>query len=218
MTRSLLALAAMAVIAAAAGAVMLGHRSKAPGAAAPATVVETAALLPGEIKLRHIRQEAELCVPTAAAMVLDYYGEPKAPRLLKTLAGGKPYDPKAVFTDFTITPYRDILRAVSTLGYQWAEQTFPNTQAGFRRGVGEIEAALAAGRPVLADVTLAEGIGHTFVITGADAAKQSLVVVDPDQPAPGRRVIGYAAFEKSWNEGAYGGDFRALIVTRRKWD
>ena len=42
----------------------------------------------------HIAQEPELCVPTAAAMVLAYYGDERAPREIKTLAQGRDCDPE----------------------------------------------------------------------------------------------------------------------------
>ena len=35
------------------------------------------------IEIPHIRQETNLCVPTSAAMVLEYFGDPQPPRKLK---------------------------------------------------------------------------------------------------------------------------------------
>src|SRR4051812_44760688 len=80
----------------------------------------------GALDVPHIRQEPELCVPTAAAMVLAFYGDPQPPRRLKALAGGRTYV-DASFNDFTMTLYRDLVRGLKTLGYDWREETFPVT-------------------------------------------------------------------------------------------
>lgn len=160
----------------------------------------------------HLDQEPMLCVPTSAAMVLAFYGNPTAPRLLKSLAGGRYYDPNASFTDFTITSYDGILRAMASLGYGWSQLTFPNDETGFKKGLELIEAELRAGHPVLVDATLPSG--HTFVIRGFDTDKQELFAVDPNEAAPGVREISFDDFKSVWNETAYGNNFRSLIVTQ----
>lgn len=164
------------------------------------------------LAVEHIRQEPMLCVPTSAAMVLAFYGDPRPPRFLKSLAAGRRYDPNAPFTDFTITLYDDIVRAVHDLGYSWFQHTFSNDDAGFQDGLALIERELRNGHPVLVDATLPSG--HTFVIRGFDAAERKLYAVDPDEDAPGRREISFDEFKTVWNETAYGNDTRALIVTR----
>ena len=184
---------------------------------APSTRAVTAqGGLPGEIVLVHIRQEPNLCVPTAAAMVLDHYGDPQPPRLIKVRASGHSYDPGVQFTDYTITPFQDLIRGLASLGFRWSEETYPNTEEGFRRGIAAIESSVASDRPVLADVTLDRQTGHTFIITGFDKRAGLLSVVDPNEPSPGRRTLSYSRFKALWNETAYGGDFRALILTRPK--
>ena len=164
------------------------------------------------LAVQHLRQEPMLCVPTSAAMVLAFYGDPRPPRFLKSLAAGRFYDPTVQFTDFTITSYDGIVRAVRSLGYGWAQQTFDNDDFGFGKGLELIEAELRSGHPVLVDATLPSG--HTFVIRGFDTDKKELFVIDPDEPAPGQREISFDEFKAVWNETAYGNDVRALIVTR----
>jgi hypothetical protein len=168
---------------------------------------------PGVLGVPHLRQETNLCVPTSAAMVLAYYGPPEPPRRLKVLAAGRSYDPGAPFDDFTPTLFRDLIRAVGGLGYVWTEQTYPDNADGAKAGLSDIEAQLRQRRPVLVDLTL-QSIGHTVVLEGFDPAHRTLMLVDPDAPAPGRRTISYDQFAEVWNEHAYGGAFRALIVTR----
>jgi len=162
----------------------------------------------------HIQQETLLCVPTAAAMVLAFYGDQQPPRRLKVLASGGSYDPNAPFSDYSITLYRDIVRAVQTLGYSWVERSYPNTDSGFTDGIALIESEIRNGRPVLADVTAPEG--HTFVVSGFDTIARKLLVTDPNRPAPGQRWLGYEKFQAIWNERAYGGDFRSLVTTQAK--
>ena len=181
----------------------------------PARRAAAAISAPVALEVPYLRQEPNLCVPISAAMILAFYGDPQPPRRLKRLAMGKPYDPKAPFSDFSITLYRDLIKGMGRVGYAWAERTYPDTPAGAAAGLRDIEAELRAGRPVMVDVSL-PGIGHTFVVRGFDPFRRTLLIVDPSAPAPGRRTLGYDAFARVWNEHAYGGRFRALIVTRRK--
>jgi hypothetical protein len=170
---------------------------------------------PVELKVAHIRQESLLCVPTSAAMILGYYGDPQSPRRLKTLSRGRVYDPRTPFDDFSLTRFQDLLRGTAALGYAWREKTYADTPAGFEAGMRTIEREVAAGRPVMTDISLGK-LGHTIVVAGADPKTRTLVVIDPDTPAPGRHLANYAQFQEVWNERSYGGRFRALILTRPK--
>ena len=160
----------------------------------------------------HLDQETLLCVPTSAAMVLSYYGDPQSPRRLKALASGGAHDPAAAFNDYSVTLYRDLVRAVQSLGYSWSEQDYPDTEAGFTDGMALIESQVRNGQPVMVDVSAPQG--HTVVISGFDREGKRLRVVDPAVPAPGRRWITYDAFEAAWNDHAFNGDFRALVRTQ----
>ena len=147
-------------------------------------------------------------------MILAFYGDPQPPRRLKVLASGGSYDPNAPFNDFSITLYRDIVRAVQALGYSWMERSYPDTDSGFIDGIAKIESEIRDGQPVLADVTAPEG--HTFVVSGFDTVERKLLVTDPNRPSPGQRWLGYDEFQTIWNEHAYGGNFRSLITTQAK--
>ena len=164
------------------------------------------------LAVSQIQQETLLCVPTSAAMVLAYYGDPQPPRRLKVLASGGLYDPNVPFNDFSVTPYRDLVRGVQSLGYSWAEQDYPNTETGFTDGLALIESEVRNGEPVMVDVS--EPQGHTVVIGGFDKPGRRLLAVDPGVDAPGQHWISYDTFETIWNERAYGGNFRALIRTQ----
>ena len=149
-------------------------------------------------------------------MVLAFYGDEHPPRQLKSFASGHPYDPAHAFTDFTITYYDDILKALRKLGYEWAQHSFANDEAGFQGGLTLIETELRAGHPVLVDATLPTG--HTFVIRGFDSSSKQLFVVDPDQFAPGIYPVSFDEFKTVWNEHAYGNDICVMIVTQPSSD
>ena len=110
------------------------------------------------------QQEPMLCVPTSAAMVMAFYGDPHPPREIKSLSAGRPYDPHASFADFTITRYDGATQAASTLGYTWTQRIVADDDQGFKNGLALIEDQVRAGHPVLVDATLPSG--HTFVIRG----------------------------------------------------
>jgi hypothetical protein len=162
----------------------------------------------------HIQQETLLCVPTSAAMILAFYGDPQPPRRLKVLASGGAYNPAAAFNDFSITYYRDLIRGLQTLGYSWMERSYPETEAGFTEGIGLIESEIRNGRPVMIDISAPDG--HTIVVSGFDTNARQVFVVDPNRPAPGSRWMSYGELQSLWNEHGMGGNFRSLVTTRPK--
>ncbi len=173
-----------------------------------------------ELAVRHISQEAQLHAPTAASIIAAYYGDDHHPRKLKSLAAGKTWDEALPFNDFTVTLYDDLLRGMDQLGYGWTERRFAQTPQGLTEGLAEtprvdmataIQASLAEGRPVLADVSVPHG--HAFVIRGFEAERRLLYIVDPKAPAPGRYTMTYDQFGAVWNETAYGRTGRYLILT-----
>jgi len=175
-----------------------------------ATRTETAVFL----ELPHIRQEPWLCVPTAAAMVLSYYGDPQSPRKLKLLSRGQAYDPAEPFDDFTFTWWRDLVAGLRGLGYGWRETGFSNDERGFRAGLEAIRASLREGDPVLLDVALYKS--HTFVVVGFDDERQLVYINDPNLPAPGLRRLSYEQLESIWNGLSYDVDARPALFTRNK--
>ncbi len=147
-------------------------------------------------------------------MILAFYGDQQSPRKLKVLATGRKYEPAEPFNDFSITMYRDIIAAVQQLGYTWQEHALSNDVAGFERGVGIIAAELKRGHPVMIDLSVP--YGHTVVVSELDLEQRMIKLIDPEQPSPGKVALTLEQLRDQWNESAYGGNFRSLIVTQPK--
>lgn len=166
------------------------------------------------LRLPHLQQETNLCVPASAAMVLSYFNDPQSPRRLKALSRGKDYSPGEPFTDFTRTWWRDLLSGMDRLGYDWWEQVFTNDAAGFRVGLDAIKTSLRLENPVLVDVALYGS--HTFVIVGFDEAAKQVLISDPSLPDPGLRTLTFEQLRSIWNGVSYGLNARPALFTRRK--
>jgi Peptidase_C39 like family len=166
------------------------------------------------VQLRHQHQERNLCVPTSASIILDYFGDSISPREIKELSLNKPYAPGDKFTDFSITFFRDLIAGLARRGYGWHEKTYRNDGRGLRKGLSEIERSLDAGIPVMIDTTT-EG-GHTFVVAGYSIPNQTLLAVDPAEPFPGIREVGFAELDGIWNSSAVGFNGRAAVYPQRR--
>jgi uncharacterized protein YvpB len=166
------------------------------------------------IALTHQRQETNLCVPTSASIVLQHFGSTTTPREIKTLSRGQKYDANKEFKDFTITFFKDLISGISTLGFTWRQQSFPNTAEGAKSGIAEIKKSIDKGSPVLIDTNLYGG--HTFVVSGYDEAANNLFIIDPNISAPGIRVISYKDIEEIWNSQGVGFNGRAGVFTAPK--
>lgn len=99
------------------------------------------------IPLRYQEQESNLCVPTSASIILEYFGEQVSPRELKELSLGRRYSPDMPFNDFTITLFRDLIFGLHSIGYSWKEIDFPDNRKGLQHGLAQIEHSLDAGIP-----------------------------------------------------------------------
>ena len=62
----------------------------------PPNVVGQSAWIP----LHHQAQETNLCVPTSASIILDYFGRQISPREIKELSMGREYSPDQPFSRF----------------------------------------------------------------------------------------------------------------------
>lgn len=158
-----------------------------------------------------IRQETNLCVPTSAAMVLNFYGYSYPPREIKVWSRGKEYDPQSLFSDFSITFFSDLLSGLANHGFHWTKNLYPNDHAGFASGSMALKHELDQGRPVMVDTSLYTG--HTFVIAGYDDSRSIFVAIDPFIAQPGLREISYDDFELIWNSSKVGSNIRATIFS-----
>lgn len=168
----------------------------------------------GYIELNHQLQERNLCVPTSASIVLQYFGQTATPRELKVLSRGKKYDPNKRFKDFTLTMFNDLIGGISTLGISWKQMNWANNKAGAELGLAEIRQEIDKSNPVLIDTNLYGG--HTFIVNGYDENARYLIIMDPNIPAPGIRVISYKDIEKIWNSRGVGYNGRGAVFTEPK--
>ncbi|HEV2469913.1 MAG TPA: C39 family peptidase [Candidatus Sulfotelmatobacter sp.] len=173
------------------------------------------------ISLRHQAQETNLCVPTSASIILDYFGDQVSPREIKELSMGRRYSPDKPFNDFSITLFRDLISGLDRIGYSWKERDYADDPKGMRRGIADIEHSLDGGLPVMIDTTpvrqhTSNGGGHTFVVAGYSVSQQAVYVVDPNVPAPGTRVIAFRELESIWNSRGVNFDKRGAVFPRRR--
>jgi uncharacterized protein YvpB len=173
----------------------------------PTSVARQSAWLP----VAQIRQETNLCVPTSASMVLDYYGYTYSPREIKVWSRGQEFEPGQAFNDFTITYFSDLISGMRVHQIAWTAASFSNDDSGFENGIREIEKQIDEGKPVLVDTSLYTG--HTFVVDGYDLAKDVLIIADPFIDAPGIREISLEDFSVLWNSTKVGSNIRAAIFT-----
>jgi len=103
------------------------------------------------IPLRHQDQEYDLCMPTSASMVLDYFGDSLAPREIKALTRGKEYKPGDIFKDFSGTDDHDLVAALARRGYRWRVKDYRIDAGGLQAGLADFERSLDAGIPATAD-------------------------------------------------------------------
>ena len=147
-------------------------------------------------------------------MVLAYYGVKTTPRALKALSDGRVYNPAQIFHYNRFTYFYQLIKGVAALGCGWRFQSFPLTDEGFTTGMAQLKAALDHGDPPLVDTRLYGD--HTFVICGYDEAAAEILIMDPNIPDPGWRVLTYAQFEQVWNSDGVNYHYRAAVFTTGK--
>ncbi len=158
------------------------------------------------LSLDHQRQDYNMCVPTAASIVIDYYGEQISPIEIKKLA-------TPPNSDFAGTYYSDLVKGVKALGYEWTVMIYTTDDSGFETGFAEIRSELDMGHPVIVS-TSDPPIGHTMVMVGYDTLRKEVSFTDPNRPAPGKRTLTYSEFKNIWHENI--SNLRAFIQTNPK--
>jgi hypothetical protein len=166
------------------------------------------------LSLNHIRQENMMCVPTSAAMVLDYYGDTRSSREIRMRSLGRTYEPSSPFNAYGRTSYPNLIIGLRSLGYDWNTRSYECTEAGFRRATREVMESLDDRRPVLIDTALRGG--HTVVVIGYDDNKRAMFFMDPLIDTPGIRAIDYEALSMIWHSRDSGWNGRLAMYTRAK--
>ncbi len=155
----------------------------------------------------HIRQGENLCVPTSAAMVVQYFGGRIDPVELKAIAEG--HKPKSQ-RNSKFTYWRDANYALRKYGYRWKIRDYPKSSSGFKSGLRDIKASLRKGRPVLIDVHQDEG--HTFVVMGFNDEAQVVYIRDPNLPGKQSRILSYAVLKENWHNHRFANNRSAFFA------
>jgi hypothetical protein len=144
-----------------------------------------------------------MCVPTSAAMVLEYFGDTVSPMAVKSMCPSH--------EDFAGTYYVDLVVGLEKLGYHWQIERFRANHAGFESGLHTIAAAIEAGNPVLAS-TFSPPIGHTMVVVGYSDSAKTLKLLDPNRQLGSAKGVSFREFEKIWRDNLEP-DHRYIILT-----
>ncbi len=164
------------------------------------------------LELKHQLQGPNLCVPTSASIILEYYGDLESPEHLKVLSKGDP--------TFLGTHYADLINGMRTLNYFWEMRVVKVDSLSFVQEVAFIEKELIDHHPPLVDVstqphTSPDAHGHTMVVVGFDKESHELIFMDPGTSENYIRRISFKRFEKIWH-GARDEKERVTIFTRPK--
>ena len=167
------------------------------------------------LPVEHCRQKGPLCLSTAAAAALRYYGTEIEPARLRALGKwdrvtGKRRD----FEDGSTFP--QIEDALSQINYHWPVRVFAGDGDGFREGMLNIHEEIAHGHPVIVGAYFGGGEGHAVLVCGYDDLDQLVYVLDSALPAPGKRVMTCDEFEMVWNLKLIGYPGRTVMFTLPK--
>lgn len=159
------------------------------------------------LRIQHLRQGKNLCVPTSASMALLYFGKRLSPTRIKELANSVTEKP-----EFAGTYFEDLVNGLKQDGINWDLEYYDTTKNGFDTGLAAIRASLDAGNPVIVDTKIPP-VGHTVLINGYDPHRQLISIVDPLIPSPGLRKLSYSEFMANWKSLTV--DLRSAIFTRK---
>jgi Peptidase_C39 like family len=184
--RSLIGLAALRVR----GPLFLGQSLPGPRAGAVA------------LDVAHQPQAPHQCVPTAAAIALEYYGRRVDPARLWAL--GRPPD-----CPYTGMSFVDLVRATDALGFTWFTMSYPATPDGFAAGVRDLIRSVRRRRPVIVSIDMGPN-GHAVLVHAYDARVSTVSWVDPSACA-GEVAVGWSEFAHRWR--TVDGCFRCAVFT-----
>jgi len=168
--------------------------------------------VPGEfvlLNVQHQNQLENMCVPTCASMVLDYYGELVSPERLRTLS---------IYDSYTFAGlyYQDLINGLNKLGYAWEIRVIPygkKFDKTFYSALKEIEKALDNHHPVIISTT-SPPIGHSVLVVGYFQSKKLFFINDPAKIGIVDQVISIKTLKRIWHEEMSA--YRAWILTQPK--
>jgi hypothetical protein len=166
------------------------------------------------IPLHHQQQEPNLCAPTSASIILDYFGDSISPREIKALTRNTQYTPEENFIDFSGTSFRDLIAGLALRGYAWREKSYSNDSRGLKRGLADVERSLDGGIPVMIETSLY--YGHAYVVAGYSTHDRAVFIVDPAAENPGIRAVRFEVLGSVWHPSGSDLGRRAAVFPRRR--
>ncbi len=152
------------------------------------------------LKILHLQQSPDLCLPTCVAMLLNYYGDEKTQWTIKRLSN----ENKDIFS---ATSFEEIQNGMKPLGYTWDRWQWPADSIGFLNAIDAVEQSLDAGKPVILSVNVAvpayvhKAYAHALLVFGYDAEEREVFLMDPARPFPGKRHVSFDELREIWREG-----------------
>jgi len=157
-----------------------------------------------KLRVKHQKQDWNMCLPTSGSIVLDFFGDKRTPEALLKLAN---------YTSIKNgMAYVHLLQALKKIDYHWDQQCYPLGDDGFLKGLKAVKRNLTQKLPVILTVNYPP-IGHAVVISGYDERRKTVSVVDPSFGS-GTRMLSYRQFKDLWKERTI--KLRCVVFTSKK--
>ena len=167
------------------------------------------------LPVEHLTQKGPLCLSTAAAAALRFYGVEMEPARLRELGKWDPVSGKRRdFDDGSTFP--QIEDVLARMDYHWSVRDFAADQEGFREGMVKIHEQIVRGHPVIVGAYFGYGGGHAVLVYGYDDLDQLVYILDSALPPPGKRLMTCDEFEMVWNLRVIGSPVRIAMFTLPK--
>lgn len=144
------------------------------------------------LDLKHQVQGPNMCVPTSAAIVMNYYGVTADPAKIMQLGGGSQKDGMAA---------EALTKALKNWEFNWPTETYRVDSAGFKRGLKDILTELSADRPVLIHIHSRNRtiLSHIVTLIGYDIKRQEVYYLDT-AAGPKTLRIGFKQLNREWSD------------------
>ena len=145
------------------------------------------------LKLEHVKQKKNYCVPASIETVLKYYNFLIDQTLIAALSSENSLDSDG-------TNYKDAIAAVNRLGFKWEYKYF--VKNSFDKDFQILKAEIHNKRPPIVSVQISSTKRHSFVFIGYNDTEQKAYFIDPSSKNTnlfsGSKILSYDELDKSW--------------------